>query len=50
MKFTFTTIFEIKIHEKKFLDIKKISFWEPDFDKITHTWTHTNPDSMGVNI
>ena len=31
--------FEIKIHEKKFLDTKIISFSKPDFDKSTHTLT-----------
>ena len=31
LKFIFTSIFEIKIHEKKFLDTKKISFSKADF-------------------
>ena len=31
LKFIFTFIFEIKIHEKKFLDTKKISFSKADF-------------------
>ena len=30
LKFIFTSIFEIKIHEKKFLDTKKISFSKAD--------------------
>ena len=34
IKFIFTTIFEIKIHEKKFLGTKKISFSKPDFYKM----------------
>ena len=36
LKFFFTSIFEIKIHEKKFFDTKKISF--------------SKADSLGVNI
>ena len=35
LKFIFTSIFEIKIHEKKFLDTKKISFSKADFYKAT---------------
>ena len=31
LKFIFTPIFEIKVHEKKFLDTKKNSFSKPDF-------------------
>ena len=31
LKFILTPIFEIKVHEKKFLDTKKISFSKPDF-------------------
>ena len=31
LKFIFTFIFEIKIHEKKFLDTEKISFSKADF-------------------
>ena len=31
LKFIFTYIFKIKIHEKKFLDTKKISFSKADF-------------------
>ena len=31
LKFIFTSIFEIKIHGKKFLDTKKISFSKADF-------------------
>ena len=31
LKFIFTPIFEIKIYEEKFLDIKKISFSKADF-------------------
>ena len=31
LKFIFTLIFEIKLYEKKFLDIKKISFSKSDF-------------------
>ena len=37
LKFIFTSIFEIKIHEKKFLDTKKFLFPKADFyskDKI----------------
>ena len=37
MKFIFTAILEIKIHFKKFLDTKKISFSKPDFYKQIHT-------------
>ena len=37
LKFIFTPIFEIKLHGKKFLGIKIISFSKPDF-----------PDSVGV--
>ena len=33
LKFIFTPIFEIKIHAKKFLDTKKISFSKSDFHK-----------------
>ena len=29
-EFIFTPIFEIKIHEEKFVDTKKISFSKPD--------------------
>ena len=32
LKFIFTSIFEIEIHEKKFLGTKKISFPKADFD------------------
>ena len=32
LKFIFTSIFEIKIHEKKFLDTKKISFSKAVFE------------------
>ena len=35
LKFIFTSIFEIKIHEKKFLDTKKISFLKADFYETT---------------
>ena len=35
LKFIFAAIFEIKIYEKKFLDIKKISFSKFDFYKLT---------------
>ena len=38
LKFIFTSIFEIKIHEKKFLDTKKISFSKADFYKATDTY------------
>ena len=31
LEFIFTSIFEIKIHEEKFLDTKKISFSKADF-------------------
>ena len=31
LKLILTPIFEIKVHEKKFLDTKKISFSKPDF-------------------
>ena len=31
LKFIFTPICEIKVHEKKFLDTKKISFFKADF-------------------
>ena len=31
LKFIFTFIFEIKIHEKRFIDTKKISFSKADF-------------------
>ena len=31
LKFILTLIFEIKIHEEKFLDTEKISFSKPDF-------------------
>ena len=50
MKFITTPIFQIKIHEKEFLDTKIISFSKPDFDKFTYTWNYTDPDSVGVNI
>ena len=33
LNFIFTPTFEIKIHEKKFRDIKKISFSKSDFYK-----------------
>ena len=33
LKFIFTAIFEIKIHEKKFLDTKKISISKADFSE-----------------
>ena len=33
LKFIFTAIFEINVHEKKFLDTKKISFSKPDFHR-----------------
>ena len=33
LKFIFTSVFEIKVHGKKFLDTKKISFSKPDFYK-----------------
>ena len=33
LKFIFTPIFKIKVHEKKFLDTKKISFSKPDFHR-----------------
>ena len=36
LKFIFTSIFEIQIHEKKFLDTEKISFSKADFYKATH--------------
>ena len=36
LKFIFTLIFEIKIHEKKFLDTRKISFSKPNFHKPTY--------------
>ena len=35
LKFIFTSIFEIKIHEKKILDTKKISFLKADFYETT---------------
>ena len=31
LKFSFTSTFEIKIHEKKLLDTEKISFSKADF-------------------
>ena len=31
LKFIFKSIFEIKIHEKKLIDTKKISFLKADF-------------------
>ena len=34
LQFIFTAIFEINVHEKKFLDTKKISFSKPDFHKL----------------
>ena len=37
LKFIVTPIFVIKIHEKKYLDIKKISFSKSDFHKPTYT-------------
>ena len=34
----FSLIFEIQIHEKNFLDTKKISFSKADFYKVTHIY------------
>ena len=36
LEFILTPISEIKIHEKKFLDTKKISFLKADFHKPTY--------------
>ena len=38
LEFTLTSIFEIKIHEKKFLETKKISFSKTDFYKATDSY------------
>ena len=47
LKFIFTSIFEIKIHEKNSLAPKKFHFRRPIFIK---QQTISNPDSLGVII
>ena len=41
LKYIFTSIFEIKFHEKKFLDIKNILFSKANFHLSTYT-CHTD--------
>ena len=38
LKFIFTPIFEIKIHEKNFLGTEKISFSNSDYHKATYIY------------
>ena len=50
LKFIFTSIFEIKIHEKNSLTPKKFHFRRPIFINLPTAYTISNPDSLGVKI